>query len=533
MQSLNNGIFLREYKYDSNLHQDEFSLYMALNDIKPDDLGIIDLWTQKQKTEAPLIKFASMGGKNIIDVQDPKGEWKWKVPIGHDLPYVVEDIDPTNNKKGYGKKSFQIKLNKQAFGHGDIITYDKFTGVQLVVTNDDILPIGDAFVYTVECHSGDYYTFLSNEFLKQGVQFFRIGSVREEYNERYSEVFTEGGFAEFYNYVGNAQAHVYKTISEEALRQLDAVQPTENNMVTEIWKFNDANIDPSITSLEGVVKAYGADYVKSGLKSGSILRNWVRNTEAAMISKLSSDNENYCMWGKGGMSTQDGVNKTRMSVGLWEQLNHSNIHEFNKKMFTLKKFKDSVYDFFNGKEEFNSPNPTRTVKFQTGMGGLSMINELIQKETGNIVLVANQMGIVSGGPMDLKYGQFYTRFVIPFLANIEFEINPAFDNVSRNDIENPIVDGYPLSSYSFIAFDVTEDTGDNIFLLRKAKDHDLKWRYVNGTCDYMGRKAGFQSSGNFSGCQVYMTQPYSAIWVKDPTKVMKIVMTNPKTGGHL
>jgi len=40
--------------------------------------------------------------------------------------------------------------------------------------------------------------------------------------------------------------------------------------------------------------------------------------------------------------------------------------------------------------------------------------------------------------------------------------NPAFDNVNTNDIENPIIDGFPLSSYSFIIFDITDNTNDNI-----------------------------------------------------------------------
>jgi hypothetical protein len=40
------------------------------------------------------------------------------------------------------------------------------------------------------------------------------------------------------------------------------------------------------------------------------------------------------------------------------------------------------------------------------------------------------------------------------LANVKFVLNPAFDNVHTNDIENPIIDGYPLSSFNFIVFDI-------------------------------------------------------------------------------
>lgn len=52
--------------------------------------------------------------------------------------------------------------------------------------------------------------------------------------------------------------------------------------------------------------------------------------------------------------------------------------------------------------------------------------------------------------MDLDFGFAYTSFTIPFLANVKFVLNPAFDNLHTNDIENPLIDGRPLSSFSFI-----------------------------------------------------------------------------------
>jgi len=48
--------------------------------------------------------------------------------------------------------------------------------------------------------------------------------------------------------------------------------------------------------------------------------------------------------------------------------------------------------------------------------------------------------------------------------------------------------------------------------------------------DYMGKTQGFTSAGNFNGYRVYMTQTFPAIWVKDPTKVLKLTMKNPITG---
>ena len=148
-----------------------------------------------------------------------------------------------------------------------------------------------------------------------------------------------------------------------------------------------------------------------------------------------------------------------------------------------------------------------------------------------LVQILDNIGAITGSGMDLGFGFAYTSFVIPFLANVKFVLNPAFDNLHTNDIENPLVDGRPLSSYSFIIFDVTDEGNDNIYLLKLSWDNQLKWFYQNGTMDYMGRTQGFASSGHFNGYRVMMTQTMPSVWVKDPTKVLKIVMRNPVTGG--
>ena len=116
---------------------------------------------------------------------------------------------------------------------------------------------------------------------------------------------------------------------------------------------------------------------------------------------------------------------------------------------------------------------------------------------------------------------------------MEFVYNPALDPVHDNDIDNPIIDGYRLSSYSFIIFDITDQGSDNIKLMRRKYDHELRWRYENGKMDYMGRRSGFQSSGGNYGFKCLFEQRKKSIWVKDASKVLKIVMVNPRTGGHL
>jgi hypothetical protein len=532
---LNNGIFLRDTSYQTSSHVDSYHLSNLLKSAEPTDLGPVDLWAMAQKVEMPLYQMSSFGGKNVISVDNARGEYKWQVPVAQDLPYIVEDVESANTTKGVDGQTFKIKINKRSFGHGDIITYDKYNGVEMYIVQDEIIPAGDGFIYTVQLVNSDTTRFLDNRYLKVGTKLFRKSSARGEYGERFSDLGNvSAGFREFYNYVGGAEAHVHYSISSRADLMLKGGLRADGTVpVIELWRNFDKNVDPSVHSLETMAAKMGKDYVKKAYQSGQLTRSFLTALEAAHLTKIANDIENYLMWGQGGKVKQDGPDDIRLSVGLWKQLDNSFKRVYNKASFNLDLFKSEIFNFFNGKVEFQGPDPKRSLVVQTGMGGMRLVNEAIRREAVNsgLVINASEVGAITGKGMDLNFGFAYTQYVIPFLANVKFVLNPAFDNINTNDIENPIIDGFPLSSYNFIIFDITENTNDNIFLLKLSWDNQLKWFYQNGTMDYMGRTQGFQSSGNFNGYRVFMTQTMPAIWVKDPTKVLKIVMRNPVTGG--
>jgi len=533
---LNNGLFLRDTNYQASSHIDSYHLMNMLKTAEPQDMGAVELWAMTQKVEMPLYQISSFGGKNVIPVTNSRGEWKWNTPISNDLPYIIEDIESGNATKGVDGTPFKIKINRREFGHGDIITYDKYNGCEMYVTADDILPMGDGFIYTVQLVNNDNYKFLDNKYLQNGTKLFRKSSARGEYGERFSDISVRSGTREFYNFVGGAEAHVHYSVSSRADLMIKGGMNADGTVpVTEIWRNFDGNVDPSISKIEDMIGKMGKDYVKRAMQNGSLTRSFLTNLETAHLSKISNDIENYLMWGHGGRVKQDGPDDVRLSVGLWKQLDNSFKRIYNKNNFTLELFRAEIYNFYAGKVEFKGPDPQRTLIVQTGMGGMRLVNEAIKAEAVNSGLVIqaasnNGIGAITGQGMDLNYGFSFTSYIIPFLANVKFVLNPAFDNIHTNDIENPIIDGYPLSSYNFIVFDITDTGNDNIYLLKLDWDNQLRWWYQNGTMDYMGR-TGFASSGQFNGYRVYMTQTMPAIWVKDPTKVLKIVMRNPITGG--
>jgi len=535
---MNNGLFLRDTNYKVSSHLDSYHLVNMLKSAEPMDLGPVDLWAMSQKVEMPLYQMSSFGGKNTILVDTPRGEYKWQTPIVQDLPYITEDIESVSSVLGQDGTNFKIKLNRRVFGHGDIITYDKYKGLEMYITADDILPSADGFIYTVQLVNNNNSASLDHKYLKAGTKYFRKGSARGEYGERFSDIGElSNGFREYYNYVGGAEAHVHYSVSSRAEMMIKGGLNADGSVpVTEIWRTFDKSLDPSIANIDQMLAVMGKEYIKKAYDNGSLTRSFLTKMEAAHLTKIATDIETYLMWGQGGRIKQDGPDDMRLSTGLWSQLDNSYKRIYNKSGFTLDLFRSEIFNFFNGKVEFKGPDPLRNLIVQTGMAGMKLINQAIKKEAFGTGLTVNldQSGVngISGtNAMDLNFGFAFTSYTIPFLANVKFVLNPAFDNVHTNDIENPIIDGFPLSSYNFIIFDITDNTNDNIFLLKLKWDSELKWFYQNGTMDYMGRSQGFQSSGNFNGYRVMMSQTMPAIWVKDPTKVLKIVMRNPVTGG--
>jgi hypothetical protein len=541
-----NSVFYRDKIYDLGSNWDSYMLQNIMQNAMPDDLGIIEYWSQMQQTATPLYLMSSFGGKNIKTVNDPMGRYKWSTPVINDMPHITRDIDPTNTRKGLAGKPFQLAFNRRAFSYTDIISYDKMSGLEMRVCDNEIISMGNnEFIYTVRLMNNNNGVFLDNKYLVPQTPFFRKSSVKSlDYGERYSEVFTRTGFREYYNFVGGGQATAAYAISNKAecmmkanynraTGQVELGAKTKGIPMREIWQIHDNDKrDPSIVSIPDAAGRLGQAGIAKAMEEGWITKTLVTSLEQACITKMVEDIENNLMWGLGGRATTDGPDMVRTTVGLWRQMDNAFKTVYNIGTFTPSIIENQIYNFFRGRVDFVGPDPERKLVVQTGIAGMRQMNDAIKTMAINsgLVINASEVGAISRQGMDLDFGFAYTSYTIPFLANVRFVVNPALDPVLANDIENPWVNGYRTSSYCYIIWDITDNPEDNIFLMKKASDDDdFQWRYINGTSDYMGRTKGFQSSGDFSGYKVRMTMDHKSIQVIDNTKMLKIVPFNVVT----
>lgn len=537
---LNNGIFVRDIEVAVGSRFDENHILSLVGKRGPTDLGVIELWQQTKKKDSPLYTLASFKKDNIIDVDDPDGRYTWRHPISNELPYSMEDMDPSNTNKGFDGFPFQIKLSKAMFGVGDIITYDKMSGLELYIVSRDVVSAHYG-IYTVTIVNYSEGLVFDNKFLRSNTPYFRVSSAKSTEGQRYADMRDSVKYREFYNYVSTAKAHAgysvtsrAQLIAEKGLSEDGTKIPTK-----ELWKIKDPNMDPSVRSIEQYASLVGTDFLKQSLKNGTVTRSYVSQLDAAHLNKIVTDIENYLMWGKGGKisSELDSPSDIRLSVGLWKQLDNGSLIIYDLEDFNLDMFEQELINFYNGRIDFKGPESDNKVVVQTGMGGLKLVSRAIEARAfGNTSLVndSKELGIIEGQSLSLSYGLAFHRFKIPFLANIEFVLNPSLDpKDGANNIENPMIRGYRLSSYSFIFNDIDQIENGNIKMLRDKYDNDLAWRTRVGNMDKNGNMAGIESAGKFDGYEVEMEQRMPALFVKDPTKLLKFVMRNPVTGGHL
>ena len=216
-KTLNNGIYLQAREYDYHVHLDHAHLMQMEAGKAQDatDLGMITPWITTGYMERPGMWDLIGKGKNRVIYMDGH-IFTWKTPIADQPTYVVEDVS-SMDKPGIEGTTFKMKLNKRTFGNSAIITPDKFSGIELYVTADEIRNDGDGFIYTVKLNTTNKkLKWFPKEYLQAGTIFFQIGSVIGEYGKTYNDFGSiKTGYNEFYNYVGHGIANVHFTVTRD------------------------------------------------------------------------------------------------------------------------------------------------------------------------------------------------------------------------------------------------------------------------------------------------------------------------------
>ena len=541
------GMFYNQTKFDASSHMDATN-YMPYVWNSPDtfkDLGIVEYWAQTRRAESPLYKLSDFGGKNVIEHDTPY--YKFTVPVAIDETVeVVKDIT-TSSTPGEDGAPFEIYVSRPAFGVGDILKPSQYSNIAMVVTNVPMRPRGEGAVYTVILVDNGV-KYMDKKYLTPGQRIGKFGNVvGEEFSQNFSSWNRKGvSHREYLLYIGNQTVstsyHITNKMNQHGValnNYMDTIM--EYYQIEGMMDPTTGNLGKSMENTFGLMegKAKSAKMKEMAANGQIKAASFAYKMDDISMKEMWRTYETNLMWSPGGkIPATDGQEEVVLPTGLWQQLNSGYMYSYTLRDFSLKLFKQALYQYYLGKVSFSEPGSEPEIVIETGFAGMELANEAIRKEAAatGFLINATEVGAIQGKGMNLGVGYWFNQITLPQVARIKFRYNPAFDNYNlANEIDNPMIGSYRLSSYSFIMFDVNE-TADNVKLLKNS-DSTVKMVIQNGTGSHpltrLSAASGVmahQSTGNFSGFKVFFTKRQDAIWVKDPTRVLKIVMINPVTG---
>ena len=525
-------------------HMDKTSIFKLALERKPTDMGMIDLWANKNVKDVPTYAGFILNG----DIMYVDGAYTFKLPTAVDTSTKIIDNPNKGVQVGRGGEEFSLILSNGSLGgHGSIVTFDKLSNSpELEVTG--VKEMGDKWAYRFKIVRGSGFTedkFVPTEFLTAGSKLFKIASARSsEFGQNFDSFSFKGASEKMYmKELATAELQIHYNLTREAVRYSNGSQLNDigaktfaemKNSVTE-YLFMDSPIDPQIK--------YMSDYKASGggaqVKGSTI----IYTLDDICLKILAKEDNEYMMFGKGGIvGDGDGLDKGRLPIGIYHQLDKSgykDIYDLNS--FSLDTLLNAYRKFTAGKMPVVEQGMEPVVRIRTGKGGLQLVSPLIERfaitSLGGYQQQAAPLGIIEGtarqGLGAVK--PFYNRLTIPAQVEFRFEYEPSFDPIQSNELLNPYVHtGFRLSSYSFIIDDYVMSK-DNIKILRDIRDEkETTWHCVPGTETHpffkqsMNGHMGHLSSGNATGFSMYFTKRVSTPWVKDPTRLLKLVPKNPK-----
>jgi hypothetical protein len=283
--------------------------------------------------------------------------------------------------------------------------------------------------------------------------------------------------------------------------------------------------------------------LKEAKASGQGEAAFVNLLDSIAINMLQKQNNDLMVWSDQINILRDGYDTTRLVPGVWFQLDLAGYkHTYSIDLFGLDTITDAIKDFEFGKVELRESISTNIYVVKTGRGGQELIyKEFIKKGFQIPAQLQNKdHGFITGDANNLSYrAPRFIDYQIPNIGILRVEWEPGFDPVKADEFVNPILaSGYRLSSYTMLIEDYNTSR-DNLAILRKTSNK-LKMVVEAGEETHPLLRSGANINGQniqvhaasdeLSGYQVKFKGKADTAIVKDPTKLLKLVPKNPRTG---
>lgn len=516
----------------------------------PYNFGVLDIWALKQRTNSPLLTFALDNAQVIYTGAD---YYEFSLPTAIDTTNRLVSGGLDRDKFGMDGEEIPFVVTKRDLSGGSIFKFDLTSRISFTVVDRRIEQLGEQFKVWAVLNTNAFVKYVTKADFQPGRQIIKIADIRSLDFSSNKSVWqlSGGGVAKYKNYLSNAKLQQSYRVTSGAVEYLnsdrritaDQIKYFENTVLQfyQIKGIADNRFIPlsNTPEYEPIVKQ-----VTAALQNGTGEAAMVNLLDSIAITMIQKQNNELMVWSDQIDLLRDGYDTMRLVPGVWFQMDLAGYkHTYSIENFTLATITDAIKDFERGKVPERDSISDNVYTIKTGKGGAELIwNAFMEKGFQIPAQIQNaEFGFITGpNAANLQHNLArFKRYQIANIGYLQVDYEPGFDPVMADEFVNPILaGGYRLSSYTMLIEDYDTSKGNMAVFRRKGSK--LRMMVEAGDDTHPFLRSGMNINGSnvqvhaatdeLTGYQVKFIGGADTAIVIDPTKLLKLVPKNPRTG---
>lgn len=543
------GIFMGQTRSLGLKNHVDIPYITALAPSRPLDFGVLDLWALKQRTESPMLTMAVDNAQIIYTDAD---YYTFSLPSATDATTRLISGGLNKDKQGLDGEEIPFVVSRRDLAPGSLFKFDVTSRISFTVVDRPIEQLGEHYKLWATLNTNAQVKYVTQAEFQPQRQIIKLADIRGLDFSSYKSVWQVGGMgmAKYKNYISNALLQQSYRVTSGAVEYMNTNNRIDANEIARmeqtILQFYQVRgiADNKVVDLTDptAYKEYW-ERLNEAKSQGAGEAAFVNLLDSICITMLQKQNNDLMVWSDEVNYLRDGYDTRRLIPGVWFQLDLAGYkHSYSIDSFSLDTLTNAIKDFEFGKVPLRESISTNIYLVKTGRGGSELIYQAFLKHGFQIpAQVQNKdHGFITGEANNLTYNApRFIRYQIPSIGYLEVQWEPGFDPVKADEFVNPfLAGGYRLSSYTMLIEDYNTSR-ENIVILRKngtkmrmiVEPGDQTHPLLRVSSNINGQNIQVhQASDEKTGYEVKFVGRADSAVVKDPTKLLKLVPKNPRTG---
>lgn len=543
------GIFMGQSRSLGLKNHVDIPYITALAPEKPIDFGVLDLWALKQRTDSPLL---TMAVDNAQVMYSDAEYYTFSLPSATDATTRLVSGGLDKDKFGMDGEEIPFIITRRDLSPGSIFKFDLTSRISFTVVDRTIEQLGEHFKLWAILNTNAQVKFVTKAEFQPQRQIIKLADIRGLDFTSYKSVWSVGGMgmAKYKNYLSNALLQQSYRVTSGAVEymntgtRIDAGEISRmEQTIIQFYQVRGIADNKVVDLMDPTAYASYWEKIQEAKSKGAGEAAFVNLLDSISINLMQKQNNDLMIWSDQINYLRDGYDTTRLVPGVWFQLDLAGYkHTYSIDSFTLDTLTNAIKDFEFGKVPLRPSISDNVYTIRTGRGGSELIYKAFMKE--GFVIPAqvqnSEFGFITGTASNLTHNiPRFTRYQIANIGYLEVVWEPGFDPVKADEFVNPVLaGGYRLSSYTMLIEDYNTSNG-NIVIIRKngtkmrmiVEPGDQTHPLLRTSANINGNNIQVHAaSDELTGYQVKFLSRADTAIVKDPTKLLKLVPKNPRTG---